>query len=69
MVLWSPPYSYKKYDQALGRIDRLNTPFYDLHYYRLMADSPIDKAVFDSLRAQKDFNEKGLRDAMWASSG
>jgi hypothetical protein len=69
MVFYSPPYSYKKYDQTFGRIDRLNTPFYDLHYYLLKADSPIDKAVFKSLESQKDFNEQGLREAMWGIGG
>jgi hypothetical protein len=69
MVFYSPPYSYKKYDQTFGRIDRLNTPFYDLHYYLLKADSPIDKAVFKSLEDQKDFNEQGLREAMWGIGG
>lgn len=50
-------YSYKNWHQAHGRIDRLNTPFMDLHYYVLLAKSAIDPAVMSSLKAKKSFNE------------
>lgn len=57
MVLFSLTYSYKSFHQALGRIDRLNTQFRDLHYYVLKSNSMIDDAVWKSLRAKKSFNE------------
>ena len=57
MVFWSMTYSYKNFEQAQGRIDRLNTPFTDLYYYVLLSDSAIDKAVRDSLKHKRTFNE------------
>jgi hypothetical protein len=56
-LFYSLTYSYKNWHQAHGRIDRLNTPFTDLHYYVLLAKSAIDPAVMASLKAKKSFNE------------
>lgn len=56
-LFYSLTYSYKNWHQAHGRIDRLNTPFSDLHYYVLLAKSGIDPAVMSSLKAKKSFNE------------
>ena len=42
--------------QASGRIDRLNTPFKDLHYYHLKSRSGIDLAISRTLKEKKDFN-------------
>lgn len=60
VIFWSLTYSYKQWHQAFGRIDRLNTPFTNLHYYILMSNSLIDKAVMRSLKDKKSFNESSL---------
>lgn len=57
VVFYSLPYSYKRFEQGRGRIDRINTPFTDLHYYILRSASLIDAAVYKSLMNKKDFSE------------
>ena len=56
MIFYSPNYSYKKLEQAEGRIDRINTPFKELQYYTLVSDAPIDKAVIKANKEKKVFN-------------
>lgn len=60
MCFFSMPYSYKLWWQAYGRIDRLNTPFTDLHYYVLYGESALEKAVARSLETKKSFNESAF---------
>lgn len=57
ICFYSLPYSYKIWEQAHGRIDRLNTIFRDLFYYRLLSNSVIDKIIARSLDQKKSFNE------------
>jgi hypothetical protein len=57
MLFYSLTYSYKQWHQAHGRIDRLNTPFEMLHYYVLLSEADIDRAVMASLKAKHSFNE------------
>jgi len=57
IVLYSRNYSYKITTQAMGRIDRQNTPFLNLYYYFLISDSPIDKGIAKSYKNKKTFNE------------
>lgn len=57
MVLYSLTYSYKNFQQALGRIDRLNSPFLKLFYYVLVSNTPIDQGIKRSLERKESFNE------------
>lgn len=57
MVFWSLSYSWKNFEQAQGRIDRLDTPFKDLYYYVLTSNSSIDVAVKKALKNKQMFNE------------
>ena len=57
IIFYSQSYSYKIMVQAKGRIDRLNTPFKDLHYYYLKSKAPIDIAIARAIKNKKQFNE------------
>lgn len=57
MVFHSLTYSYKIFEQSQGRIDRLNTPYFDLYYYVLRSLSKIDVAIVKSMANKKVFNE------------
>ena len=57
MLFYSQSYSYKMTEQAMGRIDRRNTPFRDLYYYSFRSYAPIDIAISRALKRKQNFNE------------
>ena len=57
MVFYSLTYSYKNFEQAMGRIDRLNTPFSLLYYFVFLSNSAIDKAVSKAVASKQLFSE------------
>lgn len=63
IIFYSANYSYKIHKQAEGRIDRVNTKFKVLNYYRLMSYSDIDIAIDRALKSKRDFNESSY--AKW----
>lgn len=71
MVLYSLPYSYKVWEQAFGRIDRLDTLFSRLFYYVFLSNSAIDRAVKKKLDAKQNFSQSAyirtLTDEMGSS--
>jgi hypothetical protein len=58
ILFYSLPYSYKNYAQAMGRIDRLNSPFMKLYYYILWPKNLFGQKVWKSLERKKNFNER-----------
>lgn len=58
MVFYSLTYSFKNFEQAQGRIDRMDTPYSTLFYYVLFSNSIVDRAVRGSLDSKQLFNER-----------
>jgi hypothetical protein len=61
MCFYSLTYSYKNFEQAQGRIDRLDTPFSALFYYVLKSSALIDRMILNSLKQKKSFNERKVK--------
>ena len=55
VAFYSLPYSYRMFEQAMGRIDRMNTTYTDLNYYVLKSQAIIDKGIWKALSRKKNF--------------
>lgn len=55
VVFFTLPYSYKQFEQAHGRIDRMNTKYEILHYYILKSQAIIDQGIWKALFRKKNF--------------
>ncbi len=64
IVFYSLNYSYRIMTQAAGRIDRMNTPFANLYYYRIVSPSWIDSAIRKAIIHKKNFNESEIKFAL-----
>lgn len=60
MVMYSLNYSWRIMEQAEGRIDRMNSPYEELRYLRLVSESAIDGAIRKALDDKQKFNEKAF---------
>lgn len=60
MIFYSQTPSFKQWEQAQGRIDRLNTPFTNLYYYLLISNSVIDLSIRRAIKNKRDFNMHDL---------
>ena len=58
IAFYSLNYSWKVLEQAEGRIDRINTPFTDLHYFYFFSESGIDSAIQKAVHEKGVFNER-----------
>lgn len=58
IVFYSLNYSWRILEQAEGRIDRINTPFTDLHYFYFFSESGIDSAIRKAVQEKGVFNER-----------
>lgn len=56
IIFYSQNYSYRVIEQAMGRIDRINTPYPDLYYYIFKSNSSIDIAIARAVKAKRMFN-------------
>lgn len=59
-IFYSLNYSYKVMQQASGRINRLNTPYTNLYYFKLLSKSKIDTSINATLLRKKKFNQRGF---------
>jgi hypothetical protein len=65
MIFYSLPYSYRNFEQAKGRIDRITTKYDTLHYYIFRSNAIIDRAVWQTLMRKKSFQTSAFARKHW----
>lgn len=65
VVFFSLPYSFRAFHQAKGRIDRMNTPFTEMHYYIFKSRAIIDQAIWRALNRKKNFQVSSFVKKAW----
>lgn len=65
IVFYSLPYSYRNFEQAKGRIDRMNTKFTTLNYYIFKSKSIVDRGIWRSLKRKKNFQASAFGKKSW----
>lgn len=58
IVFFSLDHAWWRMTQAAGRIERSNTPFNILYYYRLISKSSIDYQILRALDVKEKFNKR-----------
>lgn len=56
IVFYSQQHSYRVFEQAKGRINRLNTPYTMLYYYIFKSMASVDLSIAKALANKKNFN-------------
>lgn len=56
IIFYSQQHSYRVFEQAKGRIDRLNTPYTILYYYIFKSTASVDRSIAKALANKKNFN-------------
>lgn len=69
IVFYSQQHSYKVFEQAKGRIDRLNTPYDTLHYHTFTSRAQIDIMINRCLIKKKNFNAGSAFSGMFTEEG
>lgn len=64
VVFYSTNPANRIVSQAMGRIDRRNTPFVDLYYYTLRGNSQVDMSIWKALKTKKRFSERAFEKSL-----
>ena len=67
IVFCQIPYTWAVFDQCVGRIKRANSTFDKYFAYTMIADEPLDQAVYDVMMERKNVTESLFDNAVETS--